>query len=99
VYVAGRVKTINEKIYYNVDKLHQAISINQQISFKYFEYIVDKKKRYRNDGSKYTASPYAKEVFSMFGGEVASLRVLFDNSLLGVVIDRFGKKHYNSKIR
>ncbi len=50
---------MNEKIYYNVDIIHQAISSDNQISFKYFEYTLDKKKRYRNDGNKYTVSPYA----------------------------------------
>lgn len=147
IYVAGRVKTMNEKIYYNVDVIHQAISSNKQISFKYFEYTIEKKKRYRNDGSKYIASPYAltwddenyymisyyekyegithfrvdkmddieilevqsrneeiniaeytKKVFSMYGGEEESVRIQFDNSLLGVVIDRFGKDIVTYKV-
>ena len=38
IYDAGRVKTMNEKIYYNVDIIHQAISSNKQVSFKYFEF-------------------------------------------------------------
>jgi predicted DNA-binding transcriptional regulator YafY len=50
---------MNEKIYYNVDIIHQAISSKKQVSFKYFEYTIEKKKHYRNDGSLYTASPYA----------------------------------------
>jgi predicted DNA-binding transcriptional regulator YafY len=53
VYVSGRVKAMNEKIYYNVDMIHQAISNKKQISFKYFEYTIDKKKRYRNEGNTY----------------------------------------------
>ncbi len=59
VYVADRVKTMNEKIYSNVDSIHLAVAMHRQISFKYFEFTVDKKKRYRNNGEKYTASPYA----------------------------------------
>lgn len=139
IYVAGRVKTINEKIYYNVDIIHQAITSKRQISFKYFEYTIDKGKRYRNDGNSYQASPYAltwddenyymishyekykgithfrvdkmenieitdneclkediniveytKKLFNMFSGEEESVRIQFDNSLLGVLIDRFG---------
>jgi predicted DNA-binding transcriptional regulator YafY len=132
---------MNEKIYYNVDTIHQAISMNRQISFRYFEYDIEKNKRYRNSGEKYVASPYAltwddenyymisryekhegathfrvdkmedievldipsnndgtinvaeyaKKVFGMFSGEELSVRVMFDNSLVGVVIDRFGK--------
>ena len=37
VYVTGRIKTMNESIYYNVDELHQAIARNVQIeSFNIF---------------------------------------------------------------
>lgn len=50
IYVYGRVKTMNEKIYYNVDTIHQAIAEKKQILFKYFEYTVDKRKRYRHEG-------------------------------------------------
>lgn len=147
IYVAGRVKTMNEKIYYNVDLIHQAIGIFKQISFKYFEYTLDKKKQYRNNGNKYVASPYAltwddenyymisyyekyksithfrvdkmedieiieqdchredlniteytKKIFSMYGGEEETIRIQFDNSLLGVVIDRFGKDTITYKV-
>ena len=40
VYVANRVKTGNEGIYYNVDEIHKAISQNRQISFQYAEYTL-----------------------------------------------------------
>ena len=59
VYVANRVKNMNELIYCNVDTLHIAISENRQISFKYFEYNLDKKKQFRNSGQAYVVSPYA----------------------------------------
>ena len=36
VYVSGRVKTMNESIYYNIDTLHSAISSGKQITFCYF---------------------------------------------------------------
>ncbi|HKM32215.1 MAG TPA: WYL domain-containing protein [Oscillospiraceae bacterium] len=57
VVVTNRVKTINEKIYYNVDTLHKAINSGRQINFKYFDIGVDKKKRYR-PGER-NCSPYA----------------------------------------
>lgn len=150
VYVMGRVKTMNEQIYYLVDTIHQAIAANKQIAFQYFEYIVEPgftnhwQKQYRRGGEKYTASPYAlswddenyymiafyekygslshfrvdkmenieilelprhelpdnatfnpaeysKKVFSMFGGKEEKIKLQFDNSLIGVVLDRFGK--------
>ena len=59
VYVSGRVKTMNESIYYNVDKIHAAIGENKKIAFKYFEYDRDKNKVYRRDGRKYVLSPLA----------------------------------------
>ena len=36
VFITNRVKTLNEQIYYNVDKIHDAIAANKQITFKYF---------------------------------------------------------------
>ena len=57
VVVSGRVKSMNESIYYNIDPLHQAIAENSQIRFRYFEWGVDKQRRYR--GGLRTASPYA----------------------------------------
>ena len=59
VYVADRVKTMNERIYYNVDRIYLAIAQNKQISFRYFKYTVDKKKKFRKDGERYITSPYA----------------------------------------
>ena len=65
VYVAGRVKTLNEEIYYNVDKIHSAISMNRKISFRYFEWKLDFSnpqkivKQYRHDGERYVISPWA----------------------------------------
>ena len=143
VFVQGRVKAMNEKIYYNVDTLHEAIAQNRQIRFRYFEYTVGKTKQYRHNGATYQASPYAlswddenyyliafyerrgnishfrvdkmenieildlprrglpeesgfdlpsysRRVFNMFGGEQETLRLEFDNALVGVVLDRFG---------
>lgn len=141
VFITNRVKTVNEQIYYNVDKIHEAIAANKQITFKYFNLDVNKKKIYRKDGGLYTESPvaltwddenyylitykekydnythyrvdkmetielteddrvlsskpfdlsvYSKTMFQMFGGEETDVSVEFDNSLVGVVFDRFG---------
>ena len=59
VYVADRIKTMNESIYYNVDKLHTAIAENKQVLFKYFEYTINKEKKFRKNGENYIVSPYA----------------------------------------
>lgn len=58
IYVGGRVKTYNEAIYYSINAIHEAIYKNQQITFRYTEYDIDKKKRYRHHGEVYQVSPY-----------------------------------------
>ena len=59
VLIAGRIKTMNESIYYNVDKLHEAIGSNRQIRFKYFDYDLNKEMVPRYDGRWYKFSPWA----------------------------------------
>ena len=59
VYVAGRVKTDNESIYYNVDFIHRAIQENRKISFQYMEWTLDKKLVPRKGGGRYIISPWA----------------------------------------
>lgn len=59
VVVADRIKAMNESIYYNVDKLHTAIAMDEQISFRYFEWTVSKEIRLRKNGQRYLISPWA----------------------------------------
>lgn len=58
VLIAGRVKTMNESIYYNIDKLHTAIGEGKQIRFQYFQWTVEKKEALRRDGGWYCVSPW-----------------------------------------
>ena len=57
-YVQGRIKTMNESIYYNVDKIHQAISQNVKIQFQYFQWNVNKEMELRHGGDFYSISPW-----------------------------------------
>lgn len=144
VFVSGRIKTMNESIYYTVDAIHNAISENKKIKFQYFQWNVKKEMELRHNGAYYTISPwglswndenyyliaydseaecikhfrvdkmlhiqmtdevregkehfqkldmadYAKKSFGMFGGKEQQVRLLVENSLAGVMIDRFGK--------
>lgn len=59
VYVHGRVKSMNESVYYNVDEISDAISRDRQIRFHYFEYTISKQRRYRKEGAFYVVSPLA----------------------------------------
>ena len=56
VLVSGRVKSMNESIYYNVDRIQEAIGENRQITFRYFDWGLDGKRHYRD--KYYQASPY-----------------------------------------
>lgn len=59
VFVKNRIKNMNESIYYNVDEIHNGISKNRKIQFLYFEYSVNKERKYRRDGAFYVVSPFA----------------------------------------
>ena len=57
VFVTNRIKAQNESIYYNVDALHTAILGKRKVSFKYFDYDVQKKRVFRKEEGVYTADP------------------------------------------
>lgn len=59
VYVSGRIKTLNENIYYNVDAIHNAITNNQKIRFQYFSWNIKKEMELRHNGKNYEVSPWA----------------------------------------
>ena len=42
LYVANRNKAVNENIYYSIDQIYSAISLNKKIRFQYFEWNVKK---------------------------------------------------------
>ncbi len=48
VYIAGRTKEQNERIYLTIDTIQRAIDEKKQISFKYFKYDLRKRRVYRD---------------------------------------------------
>ena len=62
-FIDNSIKTKNESIYYNIDKIFDAITANSQIEFLYFEWVIDLKtpdkrtKSYRKSGENYRVSP------------------------------------------
>ena len=142
INVSGRVKTMNDSIYNNVDYIQEAIAQNRQITFRYFDWNIRGQRQYRE--KPYVASPYglcqdndncylvawterhdithfrvdrmshiritddsripcpaltgkaftdyANRTFQMFAGETVNVKLQFHNSLLNVVIDRFGRE-------
>jgi len=59
VWVRGRIKTMNESIFANVDRISAAIESNRQIAFRYFTWNVKRERVFRRDGARYTVSPWA----------------------------------------
>jgi len=65
VFVANRIKTMNESIYYNIDNICAAIAANRQINFVYYEWTVafsggsKVERRLKRNGERYKISPWA----------------------------------------
>ncbi len=150
VVISNRVKTSNETIYYNVDRLHDAINKNRSVEFYYNQWTLSLgsseklKLNRRRGGERYKVSPfalcwddenyyliaydekneqirhyrvdkmekieltdnkrsgtdefekinlaeYSQSTFGMFAGEKVMVTLSVDNSLVGVIADRFGK--------
>ena len=58
VDVENRIKADNEKIYYIMEALNDAINANKKVSFQYFTYNVRKEQKLKYDGYTYAFSPY-----------------------------------------
>ena len=60
-YVTDRVRSMNDSVVKDADRIHQAIAEDAQIAFRYFHYTPDKKtpKSYSKDGKQLIVSPYA----------------------------------------
>ena len=58
VYVGNRIKTMNESIYYNVERNSSAISQNRLIRFHYYEWTPEKEMHLRRNGKAYEISPW-----------------------------------------
>lgn len=59
VFVSNRTKTGNEDIYGTVDRIHDAMEADVDITFKYFQWTASKEKELRRNGSRYCASPWS----------------------------------------
>lgn len=58
VVVQGRIKAMNESLYYIVDEIHTAINQNVKIKFNYYKWDINKALVLRK-GTKYEVSPWA----------------------------------------
>ena len=58
ISIADRVKAGNEQIYYIMDVLNESINLKCKVSFLYFEYDGNKRRKLKNGGEPYVLSPY-----------------------------------------
>lgn len=58
VFVNNYVKAVNESVYYNIDKIHEALSNDKQLTFQYYEWTVSKEIKLKKDGARYRISPW-----------------------------------------
>ena len=58
VDVENRLKADNEKIYYIMEALNDAINASKKVSFQYFTYNVRKEQKLKYNGYTYVFSPY-----------------------------------------
>jgi len=84
IHVADRPKSINEQSYYSVDSIHTAVNEGKKITFKYFDYDVQKCRVFRKSGALYQVTPitlcwdndkYYLVAYSMEHGELRNYRV------------------------
>lgn len=79
VFIYNRVKTENETIFYHVDMIHEAISANVRIRFKYVEWNREKKSVYRKNGEDYQISPWCltwdNQSYYLIGHEESSGKI------------------------
>ena len=58
VFVAGRIKNMDESIYYAIDSDHTALNEGKMLQFRYFRWDLSAEKEYRHDGKPYQISPW-----------------------------------------
>lgn len=59
VFIDDRIKYQNEEIYYIIDRIQTAMMNNRMISFKYYQYNMNKERVYKRNGNDYKVNPYA----------------------------------------
>ncbi|MBF4696022.1 helix-turn-helix transcriptional regulator [Fusibacter ferrireducens] len=54
--------------------------------------VIDEDRVFEGDSQEFNVADYSKKIFRMFSGETEKVKLQFDNSLINIVIDRFGKE-------
>lgn len=57
LHVEGRIKTQNESVFNNVDRIQEALAKRRRVSFFYFKYDAAKEKTLQHGGERYAETP------------------------------------------
>lgn len=57
VHVEGRIKSLNESVFYNIDAIQRALSLGRKVEFRYFKYDETKRRVLQRDGRIYIETP------------------------------------------
>lgn len=58
-YVSNRVRSMNESVVKDSDKIHACIAEDKKVAFRYFHYTPSKERQYSKQGDLYMVSPFA----------------------------------------
>jgi predicted DNA-binding transcriptional regulator YafY len=103
VFIRNRMKTENEKIFYNVDDIHEAMNRDRQITFRYGEWTVEKRLVPRKNGALYRVSPWALSwddenyyliAYDREAGKIKHYRVDKMTEIKVLDQSRFGKEEF-----
>ena len=106
-YVPDRIRSMNDSVVKEADRLHEAIAANSKIAFRYFHYAPDKgkSKKYSKQGAQITVSPYALSwnngyyyLYAFDGAKFRYYRVdRMENITPPLKLEREGKEQYDAK--
>ena len=57
LHVEGRIRTQNESVYHNIDRIQQAIKAKRKVEFYYFKYDENKQRILQHGGDVYVETP------------------------------------------
>ncbi len=95
IKVAGRVKSMNGSVMYNVDTIHAAIASARPVRFKYFHYNTQKEREYTHDGKPYEVSPWTL----LYDNSNYYLLAFVDDNIRTFRVDRMAEVKQGSKDR
>ena len=90
IIVAGRVKSMNETVFYSLNNIHEAISSGKYLDFNYFQYNMDKQQEYKHGGKVYHVCPqhllYDNNNYYLFAEERSELKTFRVDRMTNVKI-------------